>query len=129
MKLHLYNNYVAFAFSFCHHPSCEVKNDIHYSSFLIFSNPNGIDYNLNLTEYLFKDKDIKIYNLEIDLKDSIIIDNNIFGLVYSGIKIKRINNVLVLVFSHLFIQILILIKLLFFKKIRKLRFLLIHIIQ
>ena len=92
MKLHLYNNYVAFAFSFCHQSSCEVKSDTHHASFLIFSYPNGIDYNLNLTEYLFNDNNIKIYNLEIDLKDNIRIDNNIFGLVFSGIKIKRIYN-------------------------------------
>ena len=89
---HLYNNYIAYAFSFYHQSECENKNNPHNVGFMIFSYPNGTHYNLNLTEYLFNNNNIKINNLFIDLKNNVRIDNNIFGLVYSGIEIKEINN-------------------------------------
>ena len=90
MKLYLYNNYTSFAFSFCKQAICETKFDPHYTSFMIFSYPNGTDYNLDLIEYLFKYNNLD--NLEIDLKENVRIDNNIFGLVYSNIIIKGTNN-------------------------------------
>ena len=90
MRLHLYKNFITNAFSFCRQEICENKTHPHYTGFMIFSYPNGTDYNLNLTEYLYNNNDFKIYNLTIDLKENIRIDNNIFGLVYSGIKIKQI---------------------------------------
>ena len=45
-----------------------------------------------MTEYLFINNDTKIYNIDFSLKENIRIDNNIFGLIYSGIKIKGISN-------------------------------------
>ena len=92
MRLHLYNNYISFGFSFCRQSNCENSNDPHYSGFMIFSYPNGTDYYLNLTEYLFNNDDIKKNNLYIDLKNNVRIENNIFGLVYSNIKITQIIN-------------------------------------
>ena len=92
MRLHLYNNYVSFAFSFCRNSNCETRADSHYAGFMIFSYPNGTDYNLNVIKHLFSHNEQKIYNFEIDLKEKIRIDNNIFGLVYSDIEIKTINN-------------------------------------
>ena len=89
MRLNLYNNFISFAFSFCRQSSCE-DDDTHYAGLMIFSYPNGTDYNLNLTKYIFDNDDID--NLIIDLKDNVRIDNNIFGLIYSGIIIKAINN-------------------------------------
>ena len=92
MRLHLYNNYISFAFSFCRQSSCESKTDLYYAGFMLFSYPNGTDYNLNLKKYLFNNNNIKIYDLIIDLKENVKIDNNIFGLTYSKIKIKEIND-------------------------------------
>ena len=91
MRIHLYNNYVAFAFSFCRQSICENKNDENYAGFMIFSYPNGTDYSFNLTDYLLISSN-KIDNIIIDLKENFRIDNNIFGMVYSGIKIKEIKN-------------------------------------
>ena len=85
-----YNNYISFAFSFCRQNQCEDSNDPHYPAFIIFSYPNGTDYTLNINNYLFYNNDIKINDLQIDLKENVTIDNNIFGLVYSGIEINQI---------------------------------------
>ena len=92
MRAHLYNNYISFAFSFCRQNVCNDKNDPHYPGFMIFSYANGTDYNLILNDYLFNNNEIKINDLEIDLKKHVRIDNNVFGLVYSGIQIKEIIN-------------------------------------
>ena len=92
MAVHPYNNYIAFAFCFCRQSQCKSKTDPHYAGMMIFSYANGTDYNLNLTDYLFNNNEIKIYDLQIDLKENVRIDNNVFGHVYSGIEIKQIIN-------------------------------------
>ena len=92
MRQHLYNNYISFGFSFCRQYSCSDDSSEHYSGLIIFSYANGTDYNLDLTNYLFNNNDIKIDNIIINLKENITIDNNVFGLVYKGIKIKNIAN-------------------------------------
>jgi hypothetical protein len=92
MRQHLYNNYISFAFSFCNQYSCFNDSDIYYSGLMIFSYANGTDYNLDLTNILFNNNDIKIDNFIINLKKNVTIDNNVFGLVYKGIKIRNILN-------------------------------------
>ena len=90
MKAHLYNNkFISFAFSFCRASQCDVKEDTHYTGFMIFNYPNGTDSSLNLTEYLFNNNNLD--NLEIDLKKNCRIENNIFGLIYSSIRIEKLN--------------------------------------
>ena len=90
MRLHLYNNFISFGFSFCLQDSCDNNYNKHYAGFIIFNYPNGENFNLNLTKYILDNNDIN--NLVINLKDQVRIDNNIFGLEYSGIIIKEINN-------------------------------------
>jgi hypothetical protein len=90
MKAHLYNNkFISFAFSFCRVSQCDVREDTHYTGFMIFNYPNGTDSSLNLTEYLFNNNNLD--NLEIDLKKNCRIENNIFGLIYSSIRIEKLN--------------------------------------
>ena len=89
---HLYNNFIAFAFSFCQQSSCSNdRTDEHYSGFMIFSYPNITDTSINLKEYLFE-KNIDIDDFEIKLSEFVKIENNIFGYKYSGIKILEKNN-------------------------------------
>ena len=58
---------------------------------MIFSYPNSTDVvDFEISDYLFNHNNIKIENLEIDLKDYIKIENNIFGYIYSGIQINFI---------------------------------------
>ena len=92
MKIHLYNNkFISFAFSFCRASKCEDKDvDTHYTGFMMFNYPNGTDSSLNLTEYLLNNNNLD--NLEIDLKKNFRIENNIFGFVYYGTKIEKLNN-------------------------------------
>ena len=88
IRVQLYNNLIAFAFSFYRQDNCLVKEDLHFSAFLIFGYPNGIDDSLNITDFLLKNNDIKINNITIDLKNNFTIDNNIFGYEILNILIQ-----------------------------------------
>ena len=90
MRIHLFDKYIAFAFSFCRQSSCTSESDTHFAGFMIFNYPNGTNYNFNLVNDIIEKN--KIDDLIIDLKKYVRIDNNIFGLIYSGIIIKEINN-------------------------------------
>ena len=54
MKLHIYKQSLAFAFSFCKQSTCNGDSDEHYSSLIIFSFPNvtNNDNNLDVINYL-----------------------------------------------------------------------------
>jgi len=65
IRAHLYNNFIAFAFSFCQQEICEYENSDHYSGFMIFNYPNGTDTNLNVTDYLLRNNDLNINNITI----------------------------------------------------------------
>ena len=83
MRMHKYNNFLAFGFS---------HEDYHsfFSSLLIFSYPNGTDYNLDLIQNFLKHSNIS--EIYINLKNYTRIENNIFGYIYSGIIINELNN-------------------------------------
>ena len=89
MKLHLYNNNIAFGFSFCYNSKCDGDEDEHYSSIIFFSYPNSTDFNLDIISYLNK---MDNNNIIINLFDYVNIDNNIFGFIIDGIKIYSIDN-------------------------------------
>ena len=101
MRAHLFINYIALAFSYCPQESCytDVVGD-HFSAFILFSYPNATDNTLNIEEYLFKNNDIKIDNLIVDIKQSAKIENNIFGYDYYGINIKENNCNYINILSH-----------------------------
>ena len=54
---------------------------------IFFSYPNTTETNLDIIDYLYENDDIKINNLMLKLKGEYIMENNIFGYVYSGIQI------------------------------------------
>ena len=87
IRAHLYNDFIAFAFSFCRQEICVDENSEHYSGFMIFNYPNGTDINLNVTDYLLRNNDININNITINLVNNTFIENNIFGYVYSEVKV------------------------------------------
>ena len=76
-----YNNFLVLA---AYNSIESTNND--YSSLIIFSYPNTTDANLELSDYLYKHNK-KIYNLTLELKGQLTIDNNIFGYTFSGIQI------------------------------------------
>ena len=92
MRAHLFNNFVALAFSYCNQSSCYTDTiGDHYSAFLLFSYPNRTDPIYYINENLFKNNDIKINNITLFLKQEAKIENNIFGYVYNGFNIKENN--------------------------------------
>ena len=93
LRIHKYNNFLAFGSSFCPNEDCDEDKDEHYSALMIFSYPNSTDDTLNLDKYLFDNNknNINISNFEIDLKNKLKIENNIFGYVFSNITIKRVD--------------------------------------
>ena len=78
IKVELYKNFLVFG----------SKNHINKFMYLIiFSYPNTNETNLDIFDYLYKNDDIKIDNLMLKLKGEYILENNIFGYIYSGIQI------------------------------------------
>ena len=92
MAAHLYNNFIAFAFSYCNSSTCYTDTvGAHYSAFLLFSYPNRTDLTYNINRHLFINNDIKINNITMYLKSKAKIENNIFGYNYNGFNIKENN--------------------------------------
>ena len=80
IRLHIYVNYLVFG-------SNGGKLNQDSGSFLtIFSYPNSIDINNELTELLFNKNEIKIDNITLAIKDLCKMENNIFGYILTGIK-------------------------------------------
>ena len=91
LRAHNYNNFIAFASSYCNNQKCDDNNDQHYSGFMVFSYPNSTDSELNLEEYLFNN-DFNFKKMEIDLKKNLIFQNNIFGYILSNIMVYNISD-------------------------------------
>ena len=81
MKIIIYNKFLVFG------SNGFVRNGTSFSALTIFSYPNNIDTNIELSDYLLNNNDIKINNIKLKVQDLCIIDNNIFGLILTGIKI------------------------------------------
>ena len=85
----LYNQYLTLAFTYNKYTG---TNDNSYCSLIIFNYPNNEDNELDVIQALnYNNRKIEndfSFNLEGKLK----IDNNLFGLVYKGIKINKIPN-------------------------------------
>ena len=82
IRLTLYKNYLTLASI-----NYYISNQYSYSSLIIFSYPNSTEVNIELSDYLYKHSNIKIYNLTLELNAEYIIENNIFGFIYSGVQI------------------------------------------
>ena len=93
MKSYLYNQFVVIGASVCRQKDCtDDHNHPHFSSLIFFSYPNSTDEDFEVSKYLFNNNDIAIESLEIDLKNYIKIENNIFGYIFNGIQIFNISN-------------------------------------
>ena len=84
-----YNNFISLGFSFCIEDSCDNGEHSYYSSLLILSYANSIDYDFNLYTNLIENN-ITLYDLCLDLKNYTNIENNLFGFIFYGIKILKI---------------------------------------
>ncbi len=65
----------------------DLSTSTDYSSLIFFSYPNTTEALLDISNYLSLDNKIKINNLTLELKGEYIMENNLFGYIYSGIQI------------------------------------------
>ena len=90
LRIHKYNNFIALGSSFCHKDSCIYEEDENFSVLMVFSYPNSTDTTINLEDLLFKDNLQSLDDVEIDFRNLLIIENNIFGLIFSNVIIDQI---------------------------------------
>ena len=91
LRIHNYNNFMAFASSNCPNKKCESDRDEHYSNLIIFNYPNSTDTEFNIEEYIIKNNtNIHFNEVEIDLKTNLIFENNVFGYILSNVGIEDI---------------------------------------
>ena len=92
LKLNTFKESITLSSSYCNETECK-DSSIHYNSLIIFSYPNSTDVNKNIIdEIIEKKKKIEDLIFNFNLSKYVIIENNIFGLVYSKIIIKNIYN-------------------------------------
>ena len=85
ISLTLYNNFICLALSYSQIKSYDREET---SSLIIFSYPNSIDFDVDITDNLKHNQ-----STSIDLNSKCKIDNNIFGLIPKGIKIINFTEV------------------------------------
>ena len=88
LRINNYNNLVALASSYCPQKECNSDYDEHYSSLIIFSNPNSVDKVIKLEEYIIYNNINNFDTMEINLDKELKLENNIFGYVFSSITIN-----------------------------------------
>ena len=82
VKTEIYYNFLVLGSNYY-----EVPGANRTSFLIIFSYPNTTEVDIDLDDYLSKNNDTKINNLTLELNGEYIIDNNIFGYIYSGVQI------------------------------------------
>ena len=92
LRLHNYNNFIALGLSLCPIDECSSDDNEHYSTLMILNYPNSTDETLYLDDYLYNNNNITIDNIEIDLKNYLNFENNIFGYVYLKTSIISITH-------------------------------------
>ena len=92
LRLYSYKEFITISSSYCNQTDCE-EGKTHYSSLIIFSYPNSTDNSKNIIDELFeKNELIENLNITLSLSQNVTIENNIFGIFYSKILIKTIQN-------------------------------------
>ena len=72
-KFNIYNDYIALSFS------KETNENGNQTAFMLLSYANNTNQNFDIIDYLLNNNEIKISNISKDLKDYLVIENNIFG--------------------------------------------------
>ena len=95
MRSHYYHNFLVTAFSYYDDNNDKCKSSS-CAALIIFGYPNSTDNELYLDDFLKENLTLNYIN--INLTNNIIIENNVFGYVFSSIKIKNLENCNNLVF-------------------------------
>ena len=85
---HNYNNYISLSFNT--HEKINYLGSRHNVIFMIFSYPNITDNIIDLENHIFENDKLNSYKFGTNLKESVLIENNIFGYISSEIKILEI---------------------------------------
>ena len=95
IKAHIYNDFIILGESYCKIEKCEENNvdNAYYSALMFIGYPNGTDYNFDIINYLFMGKNNSIENITFSLMTNFTIENNIFGYIFCGIKIRNISQI------------------------------------
>ena len=93
LKGYVFNDFIIVGVNYCLIGNCFDENWSKYSStIMMIGYPNKDDGKFDIINYLLLDNDNSIENIILDLSKNITIDNNIFGYIYDGIKIKSIES-------------------------------------
>ena len=99
IRLALYNNFLAMAFSNCDQENCnedQYASYEHFSSLIFFNYPNSTNINFDIINYLFPDNKNIQNDIIINLESYLNIQNNLFGYVLKGTKIISYDNEILL---------------------------------
>ena len=91
LKASLYKNFISLAFSHCPQTNCQSAYDLHYASLIIFNYPNSTEASLDIIPLLYtsNQKIENDFSFNFNLEGTFSIENNLFGLVYKGIRIMK----------------------------------------
>jgi len=93
IKGFIFNDFIILGTSYCLLGNCDGLNKEKYSSaIMMIGYPNKDDDKFDVINYLLLDNNNLIENITLDLSENMIIDNNIFGYIYDGIKIRNIES-------------------------------------
>ena len=87
LRLSLYNNFLVMAFSNCEQEKCEGNDDTHFSSLIFFNYPNINKTTFDVINYIYPDNKNIQNETNINFEEYLIIENNLFGYIYKGVKI------------------------------------------
>ena len=95
LRLSLFNNFIIMTFSNCDQDICnesQTNGYDHFSSLIFFNDPTIYDNNFDVIEYIYPDNKNITNEISIDFKKYLVIENNLFGYVFKGIKIISFPN-------------------------------------
>ena len=107
LRLSLFNNFIIMTFSNCDQDICnesQTNGYDHFSSLIFFNYPDIYDNNFDVIEYIYPDNKNINDEIIIDFKKYLVIENNLFGYVFKGIKIISYPNEINLIENEAFIN-------------------------
>ena len=89
LKCSLYKNFLSLGFSHCPKEDCTSSIHLHYASLIIFSYPNSTDSSLDIIPQLYYTNEKIENDFSFNFEGALIIENNLFGLIFKGTRIMN----------------------------------------
>ena len=89
LKCSLYKNFLSLGFSHCPKEECTSSIHLHYASLIIFSYPNSTDSSLDIIPQLYYTNKKIENDFSFNFEGALIIENNLFGLIFKGTRIMN----------------------------------------